>query len=78
MCSLTEFTAEQLAEMIFAMEDRKEKTLDILAKHKYLGTEPESDDVKFWEVKLESITICIVQLRTAFSIVKDLETVTDN
>jgi hypothetical protein len=78
MCKLTDFTADQLIFCIVAINEMKDAAKHSLAKHQSIGTDPQHEQVKFWEGQLDNALTWEIQLVTAKNIVLERELVTAN
>ena len=78
MIHLTDFTADQLAFAIVAIQESKSQAVHMLAKHEVIGTDPTHDSVKFWEKQADMAIQWEVQLRTALNLVSAKETINAN
>lgn len=75
---LTDFTEEEIIYALIQIQEGIDQAINAVAKHQFIGTDPEHERVKFWENQIEKGMKWKVQLMTAQTVVKDQETINQN
>lgn len=78
MTQLTDFTEQEIAFALVQIQEGVDQAINAVAKHRFIGTDPEHYQVKFWENQIEMGLKWKVQLTMALQIVKDRETINLN